>query len=378
MESRPLDDWYKTINSIYLDRNFYRDSSSIFMHLVEVVGGLSPLASGKVKAGTDPEAFLPKAVAWWLALCGKVGVNSVEEMIWAKFPKKCPYCLDQPHRADCGPNHGVEQEPDWDRLRRLGANVNPRFSLAGWQDIFFRIYPMDRADHERAISRLLEELAELAEALRVVSITPKPFLNEASDVFAWLMNVANGIDVGAKRISDNERGKWLQQRFYESYPDKCSGCGRSLCACPPLVSRTLLRLGEMASDDIAPLSGANILSVAEVLDKFRTGATAIKIDGQEVPATGDQLRMLRELLENAIKDLQVKWKDSDERTQRVLEMFARVEDLAASQRVTQGAIDELIVAVKALPPPERSTLADYLNGISSSIWAEVLMKMAGG
>ena len=40
-----LDGWYLLVNSIYLDRNFYRDPSSIFAHLVEVAGGLSLLAT---------------------------------------------------------------------------------------------------------------------------------------------------------------------------------------------------------------------------------------------------------------------------------------------------------------------------------------------
>src|SRR6266566_2317534 len=29
-----LDDWYRHVNSIYLDRNFYRGPESIFVHLV--------------------------------------------------------------------------------------------------------------------------------------------------------------------------------------------------------------------------------------------------------------------------------------------------------------------------------------------------------
>jgi pyrimidine deaminase RibD-like protein len=87
--SRTLDEWYRTINVIYWNRNFLRDSMNLFAHLVEVIGGLSLLASQKKKHGVTPEAFVPKAIAWWLALCGKVGVKSVDDMVWAKFPYAC-------------------------------------------------------------------------------------------------------------------------------------------------------------------------------------------------------------------------------------------------------------------------------------------------
>src|SRR5712692_6645083 len=90
--SRDMDEWHKAINYIYADRNFYRDPTSLLAHLVEVVGGLSQLASGKKKAGPTAESFLPKALAWWFALCGKLGVTSVADLLWLKFPGVCPYC----------------------------------------------------------------------------------------------------------------------------------------------------------------------------------------------------------------------------------------------------------------------------------------------
>lgn len=89
---RDIDEWHKAINYIYADRNFYRDPASIFAHLVEVIGGLSQLASAKKKPGPPAESFLPKAVAWWFALCGKLGITSPADLLWLKFPGVCPYC----------------------------------------------------------------------------------------------------------------------------------------------------------------------------------------------------------------------------------------------------------------------------------------------
>jgi hypothetical protein len=55
---------------MYLGRNFHRDRFAIFAHLVEILGGLSLLGTDKIKSDVSPETFVPKAVAWWMALCG--------------------------------------------------------------------------------------------------------------------------------------------------------------------------------------------------------------------------------------------------------------------------------------------------------------------
>src|SRR2546430_6726553 len=48
---RTLDQWYVSLNSTYFHRNFDRRPSDICLHLVEVIGGLSLLASEKSKPG---------------------------------------------------------------------------------------------------------------------------------------------------------------------------------------------------------------------------------------------------------------------------------------------------------------------------------------
>src|SRR3954469_22126305 len=98
---RSLDQWYVKVNQIYLRRNFNRDSFALFGHLVEVMGGLSLLAAEKEKAEVDPHDFVAKALAWWMSLCGKVGVKSISQMLWLKFPNVCPYCLAKPHLQNC-------------------------------------------------------------------------------------------------------------------------------------------------------------------------------------------------------------------------------------------------------------------------------------
>ena len=103
LRNRSLDDWYASLNTIYWNRNYQRDPSALFAHMVEVVGGLSVLVSKKRNAVLTPESIAPtmaKAIAWWLALCGQVAVSSVRRLLWAKFPNACPYCRLRPHNQD--------------------------------------------------------------------------------------------------------------------------------------------------------------------------------------------------------------------------------------------------------------------------------------
>jgi hypothetical protein len=84
---KSLQQWYRDINGIYVDRNFYRSLESIFCHLVEVSRGLSVAATVRRKKHLNPREFLPKTLAWWFALCGRAGVPDVENMLWTKFPQ---------------------------------------------------------------------------------------------------------------------------------------------------------------------------------------------------------------------------------------------------------------------------------------------------
>jgi hypothetical protein len=67
---RTLEQWYRRVNGIYFDRNFYRSVESIFCHVVEVSRSLGLAASKHRKRDLNPEDFLPKTLAWWFALCG--------------------------------------------------------------------------------------------------------------------------------------------------------------------------------------------------------------------------------------------------------------------------------------------------------------------
>ena len=240
---RSLDQWYVSLNSTYFHRNFDRKPSDICLHLIEVIGGLSLLASEKSKPGVDKGAQVPKALAWWLSLCGKVGVRSVEAMIWDKFPGRCPYCQQPKHdQEECAEKKAAHPGPPWELLATLGEKAERPATLGAWQRIFNDIYPVNQGDqYGPAFARLYEELAELAEAVRVFPSVPGYFLSEAADVFAWLMKVQNIIDEKAGRRKVR-RGRAIEESFARAYPDACNDCGRLVCSCPPILASTIGRI----------------------------------------------------------------------------------------------------------------------------------------
>lgn len=242
---RGLDEWYRMVNSIYWNRNFHLDALAIFGHLVEVIGGLSLLASNKRKPGVSPEEYVCKALAWWLGLCGKVGIKSVEEMLWGKFPGVCTYCQRSVHdNEECGERKRANPGPDWEALSVIGLrNRDARPDTVGkWQRMFATIYPVQQVEEYPAtFARLCEELGELAEAVRVFPAVPGYFLSEASDVFAWLMHLQNFIE-RKNEVLRSDRGLALEASLCRAYPDVCVDCNTIPCNCPPILSSTIGRI----------------------------------------------------------------------------------------------------------------------------------------
>jgi pyrimidine deaminase RibD-like protein len=259
---RRLDDWYVAINSIYFGMNFHRTADSLLAHMIEVVGGLGPLASGK-KTSIVPTEHVAKSVAWWMALCGKIGVKSVEEMVWAKFPAVCPYCLKNPHKPiACKVHKQNSKTPEWETLQKIAATngaAKPS-TLAEWQRMFGHIYEVPELPF--TIAKLTEEMGELAEAVRIRHVKPGFFLNEASDAFAWLMQLQNALDRNSLE-SEAEIGLPLEQAFASGYPDRCSRCHNQICSCSPVAADTI---GRIAHD--MPVAAQDLLSLEATLDRF--------------------------------------------------------------------------------------------------------------
>jgi hypothetical protein len=383
-----LDDWYRLINSIYVDRNFYRTTDSVFCHLVEIVGGLSIVASGKFKEGVVADRFLAKAVGWWLALCGKVGVKSPERLVWSKFPYVCTYCHLEPHRdAECRRIRGGSHAPNWHRLAEIGhrdVGRTPR-SVSAWMLMFNRIYERGQStSQEMNFSRLAEELGELAEAVRAFPVSRGYFLSEAADVFAWLMGVGNQMQYKLDRdrntvTAEEGRGAFLEEALWSEYPAQCRYCLSRVCKCAPFPSETLGRIAKEA-----PTSGLGddptepLFTVQEMLEHFRVGDEAIRVGGQTLRVTPELIGEIRSTSRQLLSFLH------DLSTRQVaigadvVAAAARIELLASREEVTQQSIDNLRSAIEALPSEARSTLLGFVTNMGASGWFYALMKAVGG
>jgi pyrimidine deaminase RibD-like protein/NTP pyrophosphatase (non-canonical NTP hydrolase) len=263
---RSLDEWYRLVNTVYFTRNFHRGPDAIFMHLVEVVGGLGAVANGKITE-PNPSELVVKAIAWWMALCGKIGVKSVEDLLWSKFPFCCPYCRTEDGKhldPDCRAAKAASAKPEWAALMERGALSADRrpHTLREWQRMFRYIYPT--AEPRAAMAKLTEELGELAEAVRVRHVTPGYFLNEAADVFAWLMQLQNYFDNRSDLVtSEAQAGEPLSEAFADAYPDRCARCHNQLCSCPAVDLDTV---GRIAHD--RPMNTNELLSIHDVMAGF--------------------------------------------------------------------------------------------------------------
>lgn len=279
LRRQSLDDWYQLLNVIYWNRNYQRDSAHIFTHLVEVVGSLSILATKKRDVEPTPEMvapFLAKALAWWLALCGEVGITSVQKLLWTKFPSVCPYCRSKPHDQDeCTQRKAASKGPDWSELERIGSanSASQPRTIADWQQMFATIYPSNPSTEEysKIFAKLSEEMGELAEAIRVFSEEPGYFLSEAADVFAWLMKINNLVE---NKVIKSNRGELLQTIMADSYPSRCRDCNAAICACPPILRSTIGRIAhEVPTSFVSYEAGGIYLSPEKRAARFGGGGS---------------------------------------------------------------------------------------------------------
>ena len=91
-----LDDLYYMVSYIYSEKNAERSKATTFSHFVEVCGMLTQLDLNKNRKKDIVDA-LCKSLGWYFPLLAKFRVNSLQELIFRKFPKVCPYCRNEIH-----------------------------------------------------------------------------------------------------------------------------------------------------------------------------------------------------------------------------------------------------------------------------------------
>lgn len=251
-----LDDLYKMTCFIYQDANATRSKEATFLHFVEVCGMLTQLDRKKKRVKVDVTSAICKALGWYFPLLAKMGVASVEDLVFLKYPNACPYCREKPHNdGRCKLVRGPEATVSHGDVLRLvdeNRSIMPE-DLNGWMRMFAEIYPRSlNAQPGFSSIALFEELGELAEAIRVYDRYPHYFYGEAADVFSYIMGMANEYAL----TLDDEGSFDLQAEYVSRYPGLCINCGSRTCVCPAIPRATV---GRMAKELKIDMGGRRIV-----------------------------------------------------------------------------------------------------------------------
>ncbi len=231
-------DWQKYFMRLYGEVNKSRADFEIFTRLSEHIGLLSKVSTIRTGAarfrnqngqsGTKGTAqyFLARSISWYFALANSCEV-SVVDSVWTKYPGICPYCLSNKCRC-----HELDDLPPYEphHVGNVASSNKTTFlpesySFDRWRRHFENIYRINRKfPLEQIFLHLFEELAEVAEALRL----PRKdhIQDELADVFAWLMAIISGL-----RLDNGV----VQASLLSQYENGCSLCQKMPCSCevPP-------------------------------------------------------------------------------------------------------------------------------------------------
>lgn len=368
---RSLDDWYRIINRIYFDKNFSKDTKLIFTHLVEILGGLSVLYTNKQK-DIDPLNQMAKVLSWWLVLCGKMGIRSVQDMVYYKFPNVCPYCNEKPHNEDKCLHIKLENaKPNWDKLFELGKSNNSKrpSTLSSWQQMFYNIYPITmNDDYDKVLGRFTEEIGELAEAIRISKVAPSYFLSEASDVFAWLMHLFNLYESRTNpKIKLEERGKIFEDALFALYPDKCKDCNQQICGCPPILKSTIGRITNDGPDlDLFDKYNSPYLTKSEIAKEFDAGSSSIIIGNYQFDVTSKLIKTLYHFSNNLTKEIRYVQNTDSNKFDKIIDSLHIINAYSSTQRVNQNSIDKLLRYCLDLNTDDKEQMNVFLKRLDSN------------
>jgi NTP pyrophosphatase (non-canonical NTP hydrolase) len=232
-ENQSLDDYIKMFENIYepiqnQERNFYQ----VFARLIEAIAECSQYVNKGKQNGLA--ANLPDVFSWYSSLIIKARMSvSLEKALWKKFPYICPYCLHSPCQCARGKKSLEDNSQEIEKKAKDNEDRKPK-TLSEWQDMFDAIYPRDPQSYDQIknFSHLIEELGETSEAYRVRYFVPSAIENELSDVFTWIIGMANLLRANARDgnvlgYSDYN----LQSEVYKKYCGKCPNCKKVPCIC---------------------------------------------------------------------------------------------------------------------------------------------------
>ncbi len=198
-------DLNRTIYCIVNDRNYSNADlvSYVLRHITRISKGVR-------KGNYDSmDLWFCMASGWLFAVANRFHI-SLEDEMWKRFPRKCPYCAFMPCACKKrAPSRSVfNDEPTTSRPA----------SMQDWQKMFFAIYPDNSA--EGSAWHLFEEIGELSERVRNFSAKHdaesfEKIKEEAVDVLANLFAVASCLKIDLAEVS---------ARYFANGCPECEEC----------------------------------------------------------------------------------------------------------------------------------------------------------
>jgi hypothetical protein len=201
------------------------------------------------------------------------------------------------------------------------------------------------------------------------------FMNEAADVFAWLMGMANQMEheTGYKL----ELGCLLEDALWAEYPGECRYCHSELCKCPPILSSTVGRLSKEMPLSAFSEEDQTLFSFDEAIQHFRIGEVSIRVGTEEIQVTPVLLQEISTTSQEMLAFLKEHKPKLESISVELSQALVQLHDTASMQQVSQQSIDEILVILKDMSPEPRSLIIDFLNNFAAGIWLEVLLKAVG-
>lgn len=245
-KEQSLNEWVLMLDAMYGGaQNYAKTPYEIHVHLSEVCG-IFAKHSFKKRDIVEAKKFLPKIFSWAVALHRKVNPSSpdLESVILRKFPSLCPYCLKKPCLCWKGEkptlNDGQLRDAFYNRAFAMRRSVND------FQIMFREIYAeswVRNSDKElrpdeiwqKLFIRMIEELAEVAEAIRFHHLYPENFENELADFFAWWFALTSTLSA-----PDDATIILAEDLLWDAYPGHCPDCLMLPCLCRPGPVRQLM------------------------------------------------------------------------------------------------------------------------------------------
>jgi diguanylate cyclase (GGDEF)-like protein len=244
-KTQSLNEWAVMLDAIYTgSQNYSKTPYEIHAHLTEVCGVFAKQLF-KRKDTVEAAKFLPKIFAWSVALLKKVRPDqaNLEDIVLRKFPNFCPYCLKKPCECWKGEKPTLQDSQLRDAFYQRAPSM--KRSLNDFQLMFREIYEQSWIGDDdpktqsteiirRLFIRLIEEVAEVGEALRFHHLYPENLDNELADLLAWWFAIVSVLPSSDGTIQLAEDYLW------RAYPGQCPDCQMVPCLCRPGPVRQLM------------------------------------------------------------------------------------------------------------------------------------------